>query len=348
MTVPVVTDETVTFRFDDPEHRLAGVRLFRDRGLVPGAGDFERDGRDWVLCIPRPPLARLEYELQLFFPDGSSVLELDPANPCRTPGVFGDKSVVEFPGYRPPSWLDAETAPGRTVRFRVPSEDLHSEVLVHLWSPAGATRRDPLPMLVANDGPEYDTFSSLSRFSAAMIARGRVPPHHLALLHPTWRDEWYSASPAYATALSEAVLPALRTVAGVTGAIVGMGTSLGALAMLHTHRRFPRSLDALFLQSGSFFRPQLDAHESSFPRWRRIIRFVDGVLRASTARHPIRIEATCGGQEDNVHNNRLMVAALERTGYAIRLHEVADGHNFIGWRDAFDPYLAGLLAEVWS
>jgi enterochelin esterase family protein len=49
-----------------------------------------------------------------------------------------------------------------------------------------------------------------------------------------------------------------------------------------------------------------------------------------------------------VHNNRLMVAALQRSGYPARLHETPDGHNFVGWRDAFDPHLADLLAEVWT
>ena len=34
---------------------------------------------------------------------------------------------------------------------------------------------------------------------------------------------------------------------------VGVGVSLGALAMLHAHRTQPPAFDALFLQSGSFF-----------------------------------------------------------------------------------------------
>ena len=30
----------------------------------------------------------------------------DPANPQRAPGGFGEKSVLELAGYRPPEWLD--------------------------------------------------------------------------------------------------------------------------------------------------------------------------------------------------------------------------------------------------
>ena len=78
-----------------------------------------------------------------------------------------------------------------------------------------------------------------------------LPPLRAALLGPGHRDRWYSANARYARALRLAVIPAL---AGrlATSVRVGMGASLGGLAMLHTHRRHPDAFDAPFLQSGSF------------------------------------------------------------------------------------------------
>ena len=114
-----------------------------------------------------------------------------------------------------------------------------------------------------------------------MIAAGALPPHRVALLAPGDRDEWYSASARYARALADDVLPALRAAVAVRGTPVGMGASLGALAMLHAQRRAPRRSAALFLQSGSFFMPRFDAHESRFPRFRRIVRVRARELRAT-------------------------------------------------------------------
>ncbi len=56
---------------------------------------------------------------------------------------------------------------------------------------------------------------------------------------------------------------------------------------------------------------------------------------------------TCGTAEENLSNNRLMVAALQSQGYAATLAEVPDLHNYTGWRDALDPHLTRLLAGVW-
>ena len=62
-----------------------------------------------------------------------------------------------------------------------------------------------------------------------------------------------------------------------------MGASLGALAMLHAHCRYPDTFDALFLQSGSFFLPRFDSHERWFPYYRRVVRFVAEVARRRAA-----------------------------------------------------------------
>ena len=68
---------------------------------------------------------------------------------------------------------------------------------VTVWSPGGTSAREPLPLLLVQDGPEYDVLASLSRYSGALIAAGTLPPHRLALLEPVQRNAWYSGSPQY-------------------------------------------------------------------------------------------------------------------------------------------------------
>jgi enterochelin esterase-like enzyme len=327
-------------RLDDPEPRYAAVRLCSDLPLRER--DFRRENGTWVLRLPPARLERLEYELEVLGHDGTRRVVCDPGNPHRARGPFGEKSVVLAPGYRLPTWLDAPQKTGalQQISARVLGHDVEPTI----WSP-GEGR---LPLLVAHDGPEYDELSGLTRYAAAMIERGTLPPFRVALLPPGDRDEWYSASAVYTRALYDRILPVLRRHFDVAGRPVGMGASLGALAMLHVQRRRPRTFAGLFLQSGSFFVPRFDRHESGFPRYGRIVRFVGGVLRASSWEDTPPITLTCGAEEENVHNNRLMASALSAQGYPARLHEVADLHNYTGWRDAFDPFLTNLLARLWS
>jgi enterochelin esterase family protein len=200
---------------------------------------------------------------------------------------------------------------------------------------------------VAHDGPDYLRFGELGRYLAAMIAAGRVEPGHLVLLPPGERNEWYSASPAYARALAFDVLPKLTAELGTDEPVIGMGASLGALAMLHAQRRHPARFGGLFLQSGSFFQPRFDRQESGFQRYLRIVRFTGRVLRCADG-PAVPAVLTCGAVEENLANNRDMAATLARQGYPAEFAEVPDAHNWIAWRDAFDPYLTGLLQRVWS
>ena len=50
--------------------------------------------------------------------------------------------------------------------------------------------------------------------------------------------------------------------------------------------------------------------------------------------------------EENIANNRLMLAVLRSAGYPATLHEVPAEHNFTAWRDALHPWLAELLQQV--
>ena len=343
VTTPAADDDTVTFRHDDPDRWLAGVRLRQEVGIPGDALDFryDDDARAWRLRLSRPPVSRMEYLFELRHHDGGTETVTDAGNPRRAPGAFGDKSVAEFPDYRPPGWLTAELADGDWRDLSIRSRHLDTEVAARLWTPRGAPADR---LLVANDGPEYDRLAGLGRYAAAMVGTGRLPPFRLALLAPGDRNRWYAADPSYASALVRQVLPAL----GAAGPVIAMGASLGGLAMLHAQRRYPASFAGLFLQSGSFFVPQYDQQESGFSGYRRIVRFVRRTADAEATPHPVPTVLTCGTGEENLHNNRLMAAVLADQGYPVALREVPDAHNYVGWRDAFDPHLTDLLTGVWA
>jgi enterochelin esterase family protein len=325
---------------DDPEQRFAAVRLCSDLSLPDR--DFVRENGGWVLRLPETGVSRLEYQLEVLDHDGVANVVCDPGNPHRAPGAFGEKSVLWAPGYRPPGWLEQPGLPGAVdeVGIRVFGRRLQ----IAVWSPG----EGQLPLLVAHDGPEYDALAGLTRYAGVMIENGSLPSFRVALLPPGDRDEWYSASAVYGRALSSRILAALRDAVAVTGLPVGMGASLGALAMLQAQRTWPGTFAGLFLQSGSFFVPRHDRHESGFPRYRRITRFVGGVLRSTADAQTVPVVMTCGTEEENIHNNRQMASALTAQGYGVELHEVSDLHNYTGWRDAFDPHLTRLLARLWS
>jgi enterochelin esterase family protein len=336
----------LTFRLADPEGRYAAVRLCSDLPLSDAERTFARDGDAWVLTLDVPQLARLEYELEVEDADGDRVTVADPGNPLRAPGAFGEKSVMRAEGYEEPAWLTAPAVTGTYEAFAIRGRGLGASVEGRVWSPADSDPAEPLPLLVAHDGPEYDALASLTRFAGTQIAAGALPPHRVALLAPGPRDEWYSASALYSRALYVDVIPGLPAV--VAGAPVGMGASLGALAMLVAQRRAPHTFAALFLQSGSFFVPRLDSQESGFSRYARIVRVVRAMRKGSELARPIPVALTCGSTEENVFNNRVMARALAEQGYDARLDEVPDRHNYTAWRDALDPHLVRLLAKVWT
>jgi enterochelin esterase family protein len=334
-------------RVADPEGRYSAVRLASDLHLSEAERSFARVDGEWVLDLWPRDVQRLEYRLELVGAGGRVEYALDPGNPHRAPGALGDRSVLLLPGYRPPAWLTAAGVEGRFDELAVRGRGLGASVAIRVWSPADAGDR-PLRLLLAHDGPEYDALAGLTRFAAAQIAAGELPPHRVALLAPGDRDQWYSASQVYGRVLTHDVIPALRDAFPTVGGLAGMGASLGALAMLHAHRSFPRSFGALFLQSGSFFTPRLDPQEWRFPRFARIVRFVRGMERNGQYAMPVPVTMTVGAAEENVHNNREMAHVLAGQGYALDFEQVPDMHNYTGWRDAFDPHLGALLRRAWA
>jgi enterochelin esterase-like enzyme len=221
------------FALPDPHHRYAAVRLVQHVGIPADRVDFIRTDCGWQLTLRRPAVWRLEYQLALTHHDGGVEQICDPGNPRRVDGDFGANSVLLCPGYTPPSWLHRPGTPGSWAELTLAVPALRTEFAARVWSPGEATDR----VLLAHDGPAYDRWAGLARYGSTMIAAGRLPPYHLVLLDAADRLEWYAASPAYAWALVTDVLPRIWNRLGTHRPVVGIGASLGALAMLHAQRR---------------------------------------------------------------------------------------------------------------
>ncbi len=343
----------VVFRLADPDCALAKVELSQEIQRPRVGPPFELDEKEmiWKLRFERPDADRMEYMFHLIHRNGGDEWINDPGNPLVAPGPFGAKSVVEWPEYSPPGWLHEDAPPGTEREISVTSHYPRAVFRIRIWSSAGMRRDDPAPLLVAHDGPEYDELSCLTKLLEVAAARGDLPPMRAALLPPIDRDNSYSASAAYSRAFAYDLLPGIDRVAPLPhgrSMRVGMGASLGALAMLHIHRSSPATFGGLFLQSGSYFRQRYDRQESGFPRFRRISRFMGQVLSAEYWPHPVAATMTCGTIEENLANNRATRDALAKQSYEVRLVENRDAHNWVGWRDTFDPHLIDLLQRLWA
>jgi enterochelin esterase family protein len=210
-------------------------------------------------------------------------------------------------------------------------------IRVRKVGPAG----DRGPLLVVLDGPEYVRRASLTRILSRLVRDGHAPPHRVALVEPDDRMESYSASALYARSLVGALDDLGR------GRRVGVGASLGGLALLHAHRLEPRAFSGLFLQSGSYFRRRTDRQESGVRRFGRIDRFVGTVLNASDGARPLPTTITCGLDEENYANNAAVAQALAHQGYPVDFHAARGGHDWPTWRRALELHLPPLLRRVW-
>ena len=224
-----VEGQEVAFRRADPEHALAGVRVWCDLDLGADLA-LGRVAGGWELRLPLPDLDCLEYLFETG-PEGETTTETDPGNPVRVDGAFGEHSVLALPGYVPPAWLDEPGVEGEWAPLdpELVGTTPVGPVDVTVWSPAGSTAAaDALPLLVAHDGPEIDAYAGLTRYVAAGIAAGRLPAMRVALLSPGARNERYAANPAYAAALVEQVVPAILASHPTSHRPVLSGQSLGA------------------------------------------------------------------------------------------------------------------------
>ncbi len=342
---PTIVDARVRFRYAPGDPSVTAVSLDCDP-VVAGPRALASTDDGWVLDLPRPGLDRLEYRFTVHRGTHTETV-LDPDNPLTVATAFGHRSVLELPGYEAPWWLEAPVVEGRLDPMHLEGETTDA-VPVSVWSPVDLPPDVPAPLLLVHDGPEYDLLASVTRYSAALVAAGLLPPHRVALAHPVMRDAWYSGSPKYLRTVAEAGLDRLGARYAVERPVVVVGASLGGLTALLLGLLAAPRVGGVVAQSGSFFQVRHDHSESGYRYFGRISRSVQSVLDMRHAEHPLVVGMTCGALEENAANNRDMATALTRAGHDVRYREVGDLHNYTAWRDSLDPTLTGVLRSVWS
>ena len=150
------------------------------------------------------------------------------------------------------------------------------------------------------------------------------------------REDDFSCNPRWAS----------RTAASLEGPLVGVGCSLGALALLHLHWTRPGPLVGLLLQSGSFFHAEHERYERDFRHFARVHASVDRVLAGRRPPPRIPVTLTCGLGEQNRANNRPVAEALAANGWEVRLVEHPGGHDWDAWRLALREELPRLERRV--
>jgi enterochelin esterase family protein len=197
------------------------------------------------------------------------------------------------------------------------------------------------PLLVVLDGPDYVRRARLLPLLRRLVEEGAVRPHRVALVTAGDRMEDFSASARYAGALAGALEEVGRA------RRVGVGSSLGALALFHSHRLEPGLFGGLFLQSGSFFRRRTDPQERRFKRFGRIDRFVAAASSGLDGARPVPTTITCGLDEENYACNAALAHALATQGYPVDFHAARGAHDWPTWRRALDLHLPALLRKAW-
>ncbi len=336
------------FAHDVGARAVREVRLFTDVARPERVVPMERTSEGWfTLRLPAPEVDRVEYSFQVVDESGRVDWTLDPRNERRVDAPFGPKSEVLAPSYQAPPWIGDETPVPKGTLREVPIPGPHGNLRkAWVFRPAGFALDADLPIAIFLDGGDYLRYAGLRAALDYLIAKRMIAPVRAVFLPPARRFDEYSAGGRTALWLTRGlprILARYFPVPRQADRRVGIGASLGGLALLHAHWTSPGFFGRLVLQSGSFFRRDSDAMEKVFEHFGRICRFVRSVESTARPAPPIPIRLSCGIAEENLVNNRKIHGVLRERGYEVSLTEFRDCHNWIAWRDALAPDLGAVL-----
>lgn len=304
------------------------------------------EGTDlWALTMDLPDGSRFEYKFEVVN-NGARQLVLDELNGVLAHDPFGANSVCQGHGYERPDWTlhDPDSRSGTLQRMHVTSHVFGEKREIHVYLPARFRKSRNYPLLIVHDGLDYLRFAEINTVLDNLIHRLEIPAMIVALTQSPDRVGEYTANSDHAQYLGEELLPWLQSkfpVLNDPGATGLLGSSLGAVAALHTAAQYPNRFGRLLLQSGTYAFSDLGHHQKG-PALDPVVEFINN-YRAKPFPLAERIYMSCGVYESLIYENRSLLPVLQGQRMDVNFEEARDAHNWENWRDRLRSGLTWLL-----
>jgi len=331
--VPFIRGEQVAFFYRGEDGSVSFPGDFN--GWEPGVDRAERLGDTdlWLHETTFPTNARLDYKIVL---NGKQWI-LDPANPRKQLGGFGDNSEVRMPDYFPSKWVHRRDGvpTGEITPASITSSALGHPLSYQVYTPPGYENLADLPVMYVTDGHAYadDRMGSMVPVMDNLIHEGKLRPMMAVFIDmrvygKNLRGDLLIMNPDFVTCVAEELVPIIddqyRTSTDRWDRGM-LGTSLGGLNSAWFAYQAHAVFGRIAIQSPAF-------HAGDG----RIV----GLFKNSP-RLDVDIFMSWGTFNDFGETTRRFKNILDDKGYEYRHVVVNEGHSWGNWRALLDDVLVG-------
>ena len=309
-------------------------------GWEPATDEMKRlPGTDlFHLSWNLDPAARFEYKLVV-----DSAWILDPLNPLRASGPFGENSEVRMPRYRFPRETipRVDIAHGSIDTTSFTGTRLLHRSAVFVYLPAGyRSGTERYPVLYVTDGREYLTRAKMNVVMDNLIAQREIAPLIAVFIDPGTdpsdvrtgtRMTDYALNDDFVGDLSVGLRPVLmktyRMLDGPRNTGI-LGASMGGLIATYAALTHPEVFGLCAAQSPSY-------------QWKNDTLIT--MIRSAPGRS-FRMYLCTGTIRDAERRARIVRDIMREKGYAITYREYPESHNWMNWR----ARLGDILRTFWG
>jgi enterochelin esterase-like enzyme len=335
-TYPVVCDSIVHFIFKGECKHISVAGDFN--GWDPSGTSMTRiQGTSfWHVRRVFQKNARIEYK----FVVDDSLWMLDPLNPLKAAGGFGDNSELRMPLYEPPPEIEcSDSLPhGSVLDTLITSTVLKDSRPVRIYQPPGYPHPGVnYPVILVHDGFEYLSLAHMDCILDRLIRQRKIPPVIAIFIPPIYRTEEYIGNKKqdFSDFIVQELMPwidASYTTSQDPAFRLVMGSSAGSNIALWLAMNYPRQFGKAALFSAyieddilSFFRSHARSNLSVYMNLGTYER-LNPVLNSTADFHKI----------------------LQTNGYEFAYEEYPEGHNYYFWRAHIDDALLFLLRDPYG
>jgi enterochelin esterase-like enzyme len=284
---------------------IAGTNFFYREEIIPSDG-------------------RVEYKILV-----DSMWQLDPRNPQRAMGGWGDNSDVWMPHYKNNDiTTDANVPHGKIDTLWFNSYSLKVRHPVFVYTPPTLSSGEQLSSVYVTDGGDYITIGKMNIVLDKLIAEKKIRPviaifvePRTVLNNPTTnqRMKEYSASDDYLDFLEKEVAPTVESKYPVmprASERLIIGASMGGIISTYA-----------VLKRGNFIANCAAQSPSYWEADSALVKLVDTVSKS-----PVNIYIGTGNINDTQVEARLVKDKLLARGFQVNFAEYNEGHNWTCWR----------------